>query len=216
MSEADSIVDRLLPPIPVLRLTRQQQLFWDEFLETHDFERAMRQSCCSIKDAQLVHERVGIYEERFTFRRLAALWHIGCHIGMWGKLRPILEAAGRSYPNEPDLSQALLKVVLLPEANAVERCVYSMLLDYFDPPWRSRLSPEALGIVLKRDDPEVLQWRKAVLKRDGCRCQRCGVTARLNVHHVVGWASNPALRVIPSNGVTLCEDCHNSIHHPVV
>jgi hypothetical protein len=52
------------------------------------------------------------------------------------------------------------------------------------------------------------EWRRAVLERDGRKCQRCGATTRLTAHHLVAWAKEPALRFDVNNGQTLCEPCH--------
>jgi 5-methylcytosine-specific restriction endonuclease McrA len=57
------------------------------------------------------------------------------------------------------------------------------------------------------------KWREAVLARDGYRCRQCGTTSEpLNAHHIKGWTRYPALRFDVSNGLTLCEPCHNSVH----
>lgn len=63
------------------------------------------------------------------------------------------------------------------------------------------------------DDPQYTQFRKDVLKRDNKKCQMpgCGSTRNLNVHHIQKWSSSASLRYEPSNGITLCRYCHNSI-----
>lgn len=57
---------------------------------------------------------------------------------------------------------------------------------------------------------------RAVLSRDGYRCRRCGAPKgkpkSLHVHHVAPWAGNRALRLDPSNAVTLCRPCHSWVH----
>jgi predicted restriction endonuclease len=57
------------------------------------------------------------------------------------------------------------------------------------------------------------EWRKAVFERDDYTCHLClkrGGT--LHAHHVLGFSKHPELRLIVSNGLTLCKPCHLSIH----
>ena len=52
--------------------------------------------------------------------------------------------------------------------------------------------------------------RTDVLQRDGWKCQLCGSSDRLQVHHI-----RPRSRLggdIDENLVTLCADCHGNIH----
>jgi hypothetical protein len=60
------------------------------------------------------------------------------------------------------------------------------------------------------------EWRKSVLRRDNYVCQMClnkkkGNT-KLHCHHRKGFALFPDLRLVISNGVTLCQNCHNFVH----
>lgn len=53
--------------------------------------------------------------------------------------------------------------------------------------------------------------RKKILQRDGYRCQRCGRTdTELHVHHIVPLSKGGSSD--PSNLITLCRECHESIH----
>jgi hypothetical protein len=66
-------------------------------------------------------------------------------------------------------------------------------------------------------DPRYLSWRKAVLERDGYRCQSCGRQCRkhekgLAAHHIEAWSDAPTLRFDIDNGMTLCRQCHMSLH----
>jgi hypothetical protein len=72
-----------------------------------------------------------------------------------------------------------------------------------------RISPKVAD--RERCDPET--WaiiRKGVLKRDRYRCQGCGGTQRLRVHHIIPISAGGSDD--PSNLITLCSDCHGQIH----
>jgi 5-methylcytosine-specific restriction endonuclease McrA len=51
--------------------------------------------------------------------------------------------------------------------------------------------------------------RRAALERARYRCQRCGSTERLEVHHA---DQNPHNQD-PANHVVLCEQCHDQVPH---
>ncbi len=60
-------------------------------------------------------------------------------------------------------------------------------------------------------------WRKAVLERDNYVCQSCGRRCNrhergLAAHHIKSYSEHPDLRHDIANGVTLCRDCHLSLH----
>lgn len=51
--------------------------------------------------------------------------------------------------------------------------------------------------------------RERVLERDSHRCTRCGVTERLQVHHIV--SADDGGPTTPANLTTLCIDCHAAV-----
>lgn len=58
---------------------------------------------------------------------------------------------------------------------------------------------------------EYRSWRTLVYKRDNYICQCCGVVGgRLNAHHIYPFSEHKELRYLVDNGITLCEDCHDS------
>lgn len=60
---------------------------------------------------------------------------------------------------------------------------------------------------------EGTQWRKAVYERDNYTCQICGERGgKLNAHHIKTYATHPELRFDLDNGITLCVQCHKSVH----
>jgi hypothetical protein len=63
-----------------------------------------------------------------------------------------------------------------------------------------------------RRSTQVREWRLAVYKRDGYRCQDCGRKDELHAHHIKYWSTHPELRFVISNGVTVCIDCHGKRH----
>jgi 5-methylcytosine-specific restriction endonuclease McrA len=64
-----------------------------------------------------------------------------------------------------------------------------------------------------RRSDEYWKWRASVVKRDGHKCQYPGCRRRtkLEVHHIVPWASSASLRYVVGNGICLCIPHHNSI-----
>jgi len=52
--------------------------------------------------------------------------------------------------------------------------------------------------------------RRAILQRDGWRCQFCGAMTNLEVHHQ-RFRSHSG-EDTEENLTTLCDDCHSSIH----
>lgn len=57
--------------------------------------------------------------------------------------------------------------------------------------------------------PEARVWRKAVLARDRKCCRFCGGRKQLEVHHIRPFRNHPEIRWAVSNGITLCETCHD-------
>jgi predicted restriction endonuclease len=66
------------------------------------------------------------------------------------------------------------------------------------------------------NDPQYLEWRRAVLARDRYRCQICGTsTKRLDTHHKNSWNWAIGQRYDVDNGVVLCGGrggCHSLFH----
>lgn len=90
-----------------------------------------------------------------------------------------------------------------------------------DPAWlqskhfqRGDLHPRYKGIQRQRKERyEYKLWRKTVFVRDCYTCQSCNARGvYLNAHHVKPWAKYPELRFELSNGVALCEPCHDAVH----
>jgi len=58
----------------------------------------------------------------------------------------------------------------------------------------------------------LLQWSKAVKKRDGYRCIWCGSIEYLEADHIKRKIQFPELALDISNGRTLCKKCHKKRH----
>jgi hypothetical protein len=55
-------------------------------------------------------------------------------------------------------------------------------------------------------------WKRAVHERDGYKCQMCGANTSLHAHHIKSRAEYPDIQFDVSNGTTLCNKCHKSVH----
>ena len=64
-----------------------------------------------------------------------------------------------------------------------------------------------------RSYKEYYLWRADVFAKDKYTCQCCGHKGKgLNAHHIYNYADNKELRVVLSNGITLCKTCHFAFH----
>ncbi len=56
------------------------------------------------------------------------------------------------------------------------------------------------------------EWRRAIFERDGYTCQACGEKGgKLRAHHIKKYRNYPELRIILTNGITICYDCDNKL-----
>jgi len=79
-----------------------------------------------------------------------------------------------------------------------------------NPRWKGGITPENKRI---RMSLEYRLWRKAIFERDNFTCQKCGQRGgRLRAHHIFNFADYPENRTEISNGITLCQKCHNKFH----
>lgn len=54
--------------------------------------------------------------------------------------------------------------------------------------------------------------RSEVLQVRGCKCEHCGSTERLNVHHKRYISGHMAWEYPLDNFVVLCQECHEKVH----
>lgn len=66
----------------------------------------------------------------------------------------------------------------------------------------------------QRQYPEYVAFIKAVYKRDNYTCQCCGKKSEgdICVHHLDGYSWCKERRTDTTNGITLCEHCHQNFH----
>jgi 5-methylcytosine-specific restriction endonuclease McrA len=72
----------------------------------------------------------------------------------------------------------------------------------------SQIRPKQPRIRLDREQYE--QLCREVLQRDGWRCQFCGSTKNLQIHHKQFRSQSGGDS--EQNLIALCADCHNDIH----
>jgi hypothetical protein len=69
------------------------------------------------------------------------------------------------------------------------------------------------NIKIGRGSPEYKKWRMEIFERDEYTCQYCGqIGYKLNAHHLYSYKQYKKLRLEISNGITLCQECHNNFH----
>lgn len=76
--------------------------------------------------------------------------------------------------------------------------------------WKGGISSENNMI---RSSGEYKKWRVSVFFRDNYTCKKCNKKGgNLNAHHIVPFSINKSLRLVLSNGLTLCNTCHVKLH----
>ena len=76
--------------------------------------------------------------------------------------------------------------------------------------WKGGVTPLNQSL---RNSLDAKIWRESVFKRDKYVCQMCYNHSKyLRSHHIKPFAFYPELRFEVSNGVTLCQECHRSLH----
>lgn len=84
-----------------------------------------------------------------------------------------------------------------------------------NPRWNGGITPEHLKI---RWSKKYKDFRDKVFERDNYTCRFCkrkrkiGDRVVLNAHHIKSFAVHKKLRLIMSNVITLCRECHKDIH----
>jgi uncharacterized CHY-type Zn-finger protein len=79
------------------------------------------------------------------------------------------------------------------------------------PNWNPGLSQEGRDHQ-RLNDPAYKAWRTSVFRRDLFKCSICGLSKNLIAHHLDSYSRHKDLRTEITNGITLCENCHNEFH----
>lgn len=74
--------------------------------------------------------------------------------------------------------------------------------------WKGGITSEYERI---RKSKQYIHWKNNVFSRDNYTCQCCGgiLNGSLNAHHINNFSDHEDLRFNISNGITLCNFCHN-------
>ena len=76
--------------------------------------------------------------------------------------------------------------------------------------WKGGITPKNQ---MGRNSLAYKKWRTDVFRRDNYTCQMCGARGgNLNAHHKKPWAKFPEFRFSLENGITLCHNCHKTVH----
>lgn len=145
--------------------------------------------------------------------KLSALRQLAQHLGLLGRRRFASADVLMEREDAVEFVAGAMVGLVMPGREWWQRAACATILDMFMPGWRENARLEILGPILGRESAEVRHWRDAVLARDGHTCQSCGSTDKLHAHHILRWADVPEARIVPENGVTLCEACHIVEHH---
>lgn len=65
-----------------------------------------------------------------------------------------------------------------------------------------------------RETDRYFKWRRKILIRDKNTCCLCQAKDWIQVHHIIRWIDDEALRYDLRNGVCLCLVCHQKHHGP--
>lgn len=82
---------------------------------------------------------------------------------------------------------------------------------------RSRFAGDAYSLEraasVLNEEKRKKEWRENVLLRDGFVCKRCNSKEDITLHHIVPKSiCSPELIWNETNGVALCQKCHNEWH----
>ena len=152
-------------------------------------------------------------------KRIAALSSDTCRLAFtW--LLTLTDGKGRIY-GDPAIVRSLLfprreDVIPAQVAGFIQEWVRLGLVELYDELGDARLKVRHIQQWSYPGRPKTLamQWRNAVLERDGYRCQLCGETdGKLEAHHIAPYYLAPEQAYDMCNGTTLCHKCHREQMH---
>lgn len=154
-------------------------------------------------------------EKYSLIQALSALKKLAIHIGLIAPCKPLIppkKEIRRRISKYPTLFMQSLLGITNENTPPIARAAFGILLECFIPGWRELADPHTVGMIVERDDKEVNAWKRAVSKRDGYKCVKCGSNENIEIHHIVRWVDAPQLRIMVENGITLCASCHKKEH----
>jgi len=82
---------------------------------------------------------------------------------------------------------------------------------------RSRFSGDVYAleraVSVINDEKRKKEWRENIQLRDGFCCRRCGSKEDITLHHIIPKSiCSPELIWDETNGIVLCQKCHNEWH----
>ena len=95
-------------------------------------------------------------------------------------------------------------------------CSYKCQRQYWDLTSLIRLKRKSLTQKEGYNSIVYQEWRNRIFQRDKYTCRWCnahsgnGKDIYLEAHHIKSWKEYPELRFDLENGLTLCQDCHNT------
>jgi len=160
---------------------------------------------------------VPIWKHQYDFKRRAHHfhnyqcyweWHVGENNEMYGRKGEKSPIFGDKNPmNIPELKAKHIKTVTSEE---YKKKMADAQKGEKNGNWKGGKTPKDKKFT---NSKRYQNWRKAVFKRDNYTCRKCNQsTEYLEAHHQYNFSSNYTLRLLVSNGITFCEDCHGEFH----
>lgn len=207
---------------------RTKQIKWYTYLKTKGTicKKDACQECLQIKARESVEEKYGtfsgMYEASNEKRQNTIVEKYGvCNVFASDDVKKkIAETNINKYGYKCSLKNKYVKEKS--ERSCLDRYGVKNYVELFKGKFIKENSPVWKGGVsysrVERATHEYIKWRNSVYSRDEYRCQCCGErngsghAVTLCAHHIKNWKDNPDDRYDVSNGITLCEKCHNKFH----
>jgi hypothetical protein len=145
---------------------------------------------------------------KFCSPKCSQVWHSGKNNPNWqgGNKKKICLICGKEFFAKPKLNGKVWGLFCSVRCHGSWKSKNESGKNHWN--WQGGITPVHAKI---RGSMDFRLWRESVFARDGWTCQECGKKAsgHLNAHHIKPFATHPELRLEVSNGITLCEKCHN-------
>lgn len=84
-------------------------------------------------------------------------------------------------------------------------------MKHWRPPWSTKASP-ARGS--RKGYGGTWTRLSATIRENNPLCQVCGTQPSVEVHHKVAVKADPRLKLVASNLLAVCRECHERLEHP--